>query len=101
VPGSQLTQCQYPSLPGPLPGKQALTPWIGHWFGGEDYELLFTVSRGCVGEVVEAFAAAGLSGGCCDRRGDRTLLWTMGRDAGRPAMELTPGGYAHFREGSR
>lgn len=81
--------------------EAGLDPLDWALFGGEDYELLFTVSRGCVGEVVEAFAAAGLSrvaaiGEVTEPSLGRWVVMPGGR-----RMELTPGGYAHFREGSR
>jgi thiamine-monophosphate kinase len=81
--------------------EAGLDPLDWALFGGEDYELLFTVSRGYVGEVVEAFAAAGLSGVAAIGEVTEPSLGRWVVMPGGRRMELTPGGYAHFREGSR
>lgn len=82
-------------------GEEHANPLDWALFGGEDYELLFTVSRGCMGDVEEAFKAAGLSK--VTAIGEVTEV-SLGRWIVMPGgerRELSPGGYAHFREGSR
>jgi thiamine-monophosphate kinase len=82
-------------------GEARVDPLKWTLFGGDDYELLFTVSRGCVGDVEAAFEAVGLSKVTAIGEVTEASLgrWIVMPDGER--MELAPGGYAHFREGSR